>query len=54
MFFEVLFGAFYNDTVLLGHAYVKDPSNSVCHLFKDVGGTALSFARVKVGNGDAE
>ena len=47
-------GAFYKETVLLEQAYVKDPSKSVGDLFKEVGGTALSFARVEVGKGDAE
>ena len=47
-------GAFYNETVLLEQAYVKDPSKTVGDLFKEVGGTALSFARVEVGKGDAE
>ena len=47
-------GAFYKETVLLEQAYVKDPSKTVGDLFKEVGGTALSFARVEVGKGDAE
>lgn len=47
-------GAFYKETVLLEQAYVKDPSKTVADLFKEVGGTALSFARVEVGKGDAE
>ena len=47
-------GAFYKETVLLEQAYVKDPSKTVGVLFKEVGGTALSFARVEVGKGDAE
>ncbi len=47
-------GAFYEGTVLLEQAYVKDPSKTVGDLFKEVGGTALSFARVEVGKGDAE
>ena len=47
-------GAFYKETVLLEQAYVKDPSKTVGDLFKEVGGTALSFARVVVGKGDAE
>ena len=47
-------GAFYKQTVLLEQAYVKDPSKTVGDLFKEVGGTALSFARVEVGKGDAE
>ena len=47
-------GAFYKETVLLEQAYVKNPSNTVGDLFKEVGGTALSFARVEVGKGDAE
>ena len=47
-------GAFYKETVLLEQAYVKDPSKTVGDLFKEVGGTALSFARVDVGKGDAE
>ena len=47
-------GAFYKETVLLEQAYVKDPSKPVGDLFKEVGGTALSFARVEVGKGDAE
>ena len=47
-------GAFYKETVLLEQAYVKDPSKTVGALFKEVGGTALSFARVEVGKGDAE
>ena len=47
-------GAFYKETVLLEQAYVKDPSRTVGDLFKEVGGTALSFARVEVGKGDAE
>ncbi|MDB1436841.1 translation elongation factor Ts [Bifidobacterium adolescentis] len=47
-------GAFYKETVLLEQAYVKDPSKTVGELFKEVGGTALSFARVEVGKGDAE
>ena len=47
-------GAFYKETVLLEQAYVKDPSKTVGDLFKEVGGTALSFARVGVGKGDAE
>lgn len=46
--------AFYKETVLLEQAYVKDPSKTVGDLFKEVGGTALSFARVEVGKGDAE
>ena len=47
-------GAFYKETVLLEQAYVKDPSKTVGDLFKEVVGTALSFARVEVGKGDAE
>ena len=47
-------GAFYKETVLLEQAYVKDPSKTVGDLFKEVGGTAPSFARVEVGKGDAE
>ena len=47
-------GAFYKETVLLEQAYVKDPSKTAGDLFKEVGGTALSFARVEVGKGDAE
>ena len=47
-------GAFYKETVLLEQAYVKDPSKTVGDLFKEVGGTALSFARVEVGKGYAE
>lgn len=47
-------GAFYKETVLLEQAYVKDPSKTVGDLFKEVGGTALSFARVEVGKSDAE
>ena len=47
-------GAFYKENVLLEQAYVKDPSKTVGDLFKEVGGTALSFARVEVGKGDAE
>lgn len=47
-------GAFYKETVLLEQSYVKDPSKTVGDLFKEVGGTALSFARVEVGKGDAE
>ena len=47
-------GAFYKETVLLEQAYVKDPSKTVGDLFKEVGGTALSFACVEVGKGDAE
>ena len=47
-------GAFYKETVLLEQAYVKDPSKTVGDLFKEVGGTALSFASVEVGKGDAE
>ena len=47
-------GAFYKETVLLEQAYVKDPFKTVGDLFKEVGGTALSFARVEVGKGDAE
>ena len=47
-------GAFYKETVLLEQAYVKDPSKTVGDLFKEVGGTALSFAHVEVGKGDAE
>ena len=47
-------GAFYKETVLLEQAYVKDPSKTVGDLFKEVGGTVLSFARVEVGKGDAE
>lgn len=47
-------GAFYKETVLLEQAYVKDPSKTVGDLFKEVGGIALSFARVEVGKGDAE
>lgn len=46
-------GAFYKETVLLEQAYVKDPSKTVGDLLKEVGGTALSFARVEVGKGDA-
>lgn len=45
-------GAFYKETVLLEQAYVKDPSKTVGDLFKEVGGTALSFARVEVGKGE--
>lgn len=51
---EARLGAFYKETVLLEQAYVKDPSKTVGDLFKEVGGTALSFARVEVGKGDAE
>ena len=51
---ESRLGAFYKETVLLEQAYVKDPSKTVGDLFKEVGGTALSFARVEVGKGDAE
>ena len=40
-------GAFYKETVLLEQAYVKDPSKTVGDLFKEVGGTALSFARFR-------
>ena len=40
--------------MLFRSAYVKDPSKTVGDLFKEVGGTALSFARVEVGKGDAE
>ena len=47
-------GAFYKETVLLEQAYVKDPSKTVGDLFKEVGGSALFFARVEVGKGDAE
>ena len=47
-------GAFYKETVLLEQSYVKDPSKTVGDLFKEVGGSALSFARVEVGKGDAE
>ena len=47
-------GAFYKETVLLEQAYVKDPSKTVGDLFMEVGGIALSFARVEVGKGDAE
>ena len=47
-------GAFFKETVLLEQAYVKDPSKTVGDLFKEVGGAALSFARVEVGKGDAE
>lgn len=47
-------GAFYKENVLLEQSYVKDPSKTVGDLFKEVGGTALSFARVEVGKGDAE
>ncbi|WP_432622553.1 translation elongation factor Ts [Bifidobacterium sp.] len=47
-------GAFYKETVLLEQAYVKDPSKTVGDLFKEVGGSALAFARVEVGKGDAE
>ena len=47
-------GAFYKETVLLEQPFVKDPSKTVGDLFKEVGGTALSFARVEVGKGDAE
>ena len=47
-------GAFYKETVLLEQAYVKDPSKTVGDLFKEVGGTALSSARVEVGKGDVE
>ena len=43
-------GEFYKETVLLEQAYVKDPSKTVGDLFKEVGGTALSFARVDLGN----
>ena len=46
--------AFYKENVLLEQSYVKDPSKTVGDLFKEVGGTALSFARVEVGKGDAE
>lgn len=46
--------AFFKETVLLEQAYVKDPSKSVGDLFKEVGGTALAFARVEVGKGAAE
>ena len=51
---ESRLGAFYKETVLLEQAYVKDPSKTVSDLFKEVGGTALSFTRVEVGKGDAE
>ena len=47
-------GAFYKETVLLEQAYVKDPSKTVGDLLKEVGGPALSFARLEVGKGDAE
>ena len=46
--------AVYKETELREQAYVKDPSKTVGDLFKEVGGTALSFARVEVGKGDAE
>ena len=46
--------AFFKETVLLEQAYVKDPSKSVGDLFKEVGGTALAFARLEVGKGAAE
>ena len=46
--------AFFKEVVLLEQPFVKDPSKTVGDLFKEVGGTALSFARVEVGKGDAE
>ena len=46
--------AFFKETVLLEQTYVKDPSKSVGDLFKEVGGTALAFARLEVGKGAAE
>lgn len=44
--------AFFKENVLLEQAFVKDPSKSVGDLFKEVGGQALSFARVEVGKGE--
>lgn len=47
--------AFYKEVVLLEQAYVKDPSKTIGDLFKQVGGSAVAFARVEVGKGeDAE
>lgn len=46
--------AFYKENVLLEQAFVKDPSKSVGDLFKEVGGTALAFARLEVGKGEEE
>lgn len=46
--------AFFKETVLLEQAYVKDPSKTIGDLFKEVGGSALAFARVEVGKGYAE
>ena len=49
--------AFFKENVLLEQAYVKDPSKTICDLFKEVGGQALAFARLEVGKGpeaDAE
>lgn len=46
--------AFFKETVLLEQAYVKDPSKTVGDLFKEVGGTAVAFARLEVGKGSAE
>lgn len=46
--------AFFKETVLLDQSYVKDPSKTIGDLFKEVGGTALAFARVEVDKGSAE
>ncbi|OZG49922.1 translation elongation factor Ts [Bombiscardovia coagulans] len=46
--------AFYKETVLLDQQYVKDPSKTVGDIFKEVGGQALSFARLEVGKGEEE
>ena len=46
--------AFFKDNVLLEQQFVKDPSKTVGDLFKEVGGKALSFARIEVGKGEEE
>ncbi|MGO5288410.1 translation elongation factor Ts [Pseudoscardovia suis] len=46
--------AFYEESVLLEQAFVKDPSKKVKDLFKEVDGKALSFARIEVGKGEEE
>ena len=47
--------AFYKEVVLLEQAYVNAPSKTIGDLFKQVGGSAVAFARVEVGKGeDAE
>ena len=44
--------AFFKEVVLLEQPFVKDPSKTVGKLFDEVGGKALSFARVEVGKGE--